>query len=260
MSTVLRKEINIKLTGEGISPENIDAIEIAKFITSLVEAMKPLAEDFNEVSPLLNFQNIARGSVALTFSSCRPDAHRAYSKLTNSISTGNYRGLPTKSIDALNTISKQLKRSGCAAVEFHDLENRSVAKITPSTVIKEDEPIYIEGETTIYGYVESVGGNEKYPHARIKFSNESKKINCAVRDKEQIRKLGSLLYTEVGLVGFAKWRLPEMEIEHFSIKEILDYRGASFSETIDFLSKIAGNSFDNLDVENWLTEVRGDAE
>lgn len=256
MNAVPRKELNIKLTGEGISPENIDALEIAKFITSLVEAIKPLTENFEEVSPLLNFQNIAHGSVALTFSSRRSDTYSAYSELTNRISTNNYYGLPTKSIDALNAISKQSKRLGCAA-EFHNLENHSVAKITPFTVIKEDEPIYIEGETTIYGYIESVGG--KKPHVRLELSNGSK-ISCEAKDREQIRKLGGLLYTEIGLVGTAKWRIPEMEMERFEIKEILEYRGASFSETMDFLSKIAGNSFDNLDVENWLTEIRGDVE
>lgn len=256
--SISRKEINVKLTGENISLEVVGALEIAKFITSFAEIIKSFVETEENV-PFLTLQGIKQGSIAFTFSTQYSQIEQAYLKVVKNIATNNYYGLPAKSIDGLKSLSKQSKKLGCE-IAFHDLENQPVAKITPFSIIKEDEPIYIEGETTIYGYVESVGGNEKDPHARIKLSNESKKINCAVRDKEQIRKLGSLLYTEVGLVGFAKWRLPEMEIEHFLIKEILNYRGASFSETIDLLSKIAGNSFDNLDVENWLTEIRGDVE
>lgn len=252
METTSPQEICIKLTGDNISPENVCAREIAKFIIFLVDAIEPLSQSVPKEDNL-HVTKITPGSITFHFSTKHPDIIKAYTKITQAIVNNEYSNLPHKTINNLREIGKQSKKLGYTTEFISGLETTKSAKITPTTQI-ETTPIYIEGETTIYGYLDSAGGKNR-PHVWIEQS-DGKRISCEVRDKEQIRKLGSLLYTEVGLVGMAKWSVPDMEIETFQIKEILDYRETSLSDTIISLSHIAGDAFDNLDVEEWITQIR----
>ncbi len=252
MNAIPKEEINLKLTGENISLETVDALEIAKFITSFIETLKPLVGKEEDI-PCLMLREIKRGSIDFIFATQHPKTKWAYSQLTHSLSTNNYNDLPAHSIEHLRNLSNQIKKLNCSVI-FYDTNHKYTAEITPSINIKIPEIIYIEGETTLYGYIENVGG--KKPQARIALAN-GKKLTCKIHDREKIRKLGSLIYTEVGLVGIAKWKTPDMEIIDFEIKEILEYRESSIFETMNTLSKIAGDSFDNLDVNHWISEIRG---
>lgn len=252
MNAILKEEINLKLTGENISLETIDALEIAKFIISFIETLKPLVGKEEDI-PCLMLQEIKQGSIDFIFATQHPKTKWAYSQVTHSLSTNNYHDLPAQSIQHLRNLSNQIKKLNCSVI-FYDTHHKCTAEITPSINIKIPEIVYIEGETTLYGYIENVGG--KKPQVRITLTN-GKKLICKINDKEKIRKLGALIYTEVGLVGIAKWQMPEMEIIDFEIQEILEYRESSIFETMNTLSKIAGDSFDSLDVNSWIAEIRG---
>ena len=85
---------------------------------------------------------------------------------------------------------------------------------------------------------------------------ENSILICSATDIELGKNLVDLLEKEVCIKGLAIWD-SNLTIQAFFIKEISEMCG-SFKETIQILKEIAGNSYDNVDVEQYIVDLRND--
>lgn len=134
--------------------------------------------------------------------------------------------------------------------------NKSVRKeeVTDNKLDKliESKTVSISGETTLYGIVKAVGG---VPSTAWIQTLEGKHILCQVDQKLAI-KLGSLLYTRIGMSGIAKWDVTDSSIQAFQIKKITAYKETPLSEAFSLLSFEMGHYYNNIDALKWVSTIR----
>jgi len=253
-----KDDITIKLTGEGISPEKVSAVDLAESIASFERALIPIIQknepntSLDADSVIISLINISKGSVALAFHSDLPSIKPAFTEISSAIATNDTGILPDASRESLKNIRKLTKKRNFN-VEFC-LGDSILAKITPLTKIVESENIYVEGETTLYGTIKRVGGEE--PTVLIQLIDGNRLI-CKI-SKKLATKFGNLLYTQVGLIGIAKWNIADHSIEEFKITEITDYQKTPLPEAFSLLSREIGYYYKDVDPIDFVSKFRGD--
>ena len=120
----------------------------------------------------------------------------SWTLLTSTISGGDFSKLPIKSVESLNKIVTYSKNRKCSVEFFTKNKETPSATINPDTIIEIPADKYLEGNTTIYGRVERVGG--KRPKVTLSFSNNTL-LYCDVSEEMAI-KLAHRLYTSPHVV------------------------------------------------------------
>ena len=250
--------IEIRLTGNEILPSNVRAGDIADIliaVESMIESV--VARDnpgLEKESVLVGLVNISAGSVRLQFSSQSPETVLpAYEEIADALSTDNYRGIPSSSINSLQKLSEYSRKQKCK-IEFiaRNGNERKLTEITPETEIKRT-PL-LKGETVLYGQIIRVGG--RTPKAMLE-TIDGKTIFCDV-DRDIARKLGNKLYLSVALYGLAQWDSETLLIEKFSIKELRDYESRPITESISQLANLTRKYYaDVTDVDEYIAAIRG---
>jgi hypothetical protein len=258
--------IEIKITGENVTPEKVSSRDIGELIAS-VEAMIAaiVARDnpalgIDESEVIVGLASIEHGSYALLFQSqYEAEAIDAHTKITNSINTGNYSNIPIKSIDAIKSVRK-VARKYSTEIEFWRRNGRrdQLATVNTNTRI-EAETSTITSKTTLYGFLIGVGGVEP-PRARIRLFNGNI-FNCHItrRGRYQIaRQLGERLYTEVGVYGVARWDVRDMSLDHFLIERLTEYSKKPIDQALESLYSVAGKHYEAVEgIESLIAEIRG---
>jgi hypothetical protein len=122
--------------------------------------------------------------------------------------------------------------------------------ISPDSLSVSD---YIQGETTLYGKVERVGG--KTPTVWLRIS-DSERMICEISESLAIE-LANYLYQWVSVSGKAKWNVSNYEIESFEITSInKDYQDMPLNEALSHLSQEIGHYYDNIDPVEYVKMIR----
>ena len=121
-----------------------------------------------------------------------------------------------------------------------------------SDKLKDSETVYITSETTLYGVVKRVGGEP--PTVWIQ-TFDGHHISAQV-DETLAQKLGSLLYTRVGLIGIAKWNVADSSIKTFQIQKMTAYQDTPLSEAFSTLSSDIGHYYNDIDALKWVSTIR----
>ena len=258
-----RAILEIKLTGEGISPDKLRSKELAEVIESVenmiastvVYKNPELAKDSIKVS----LTGVKTGSAIYDFlpnlEELTIPAARDIANYINQPEAGSL----TLSKDATSSLKKLCaftkvfnKRHDDSNIEISIVNGtrEKLATITPDTEIFEAYPF--SGETTLYGEITRVGGKEP----KIQFKTFDDRIIYCTTSREIAKKAGSMLYNIVGLHGLAEWDSETFEIESFHVYEISEYEDVSLSQAFQELSDAVGTSFDNLDVDDFISQIR----
>jgi len=256
--------IEIKFTGNGISPELIKASELAEILIAIEQMLTPLIHlEDTENSTLdetnlvvVGLTHVVKGSVCLEFSSSVPkQVIPALRKITTSINEGKFYDLPTSSIKGLQSISKFTRKRKCSG-QFSLLNGKPeiLASITPEMIFK--LPEMLTGETVLYGQVVRVGGKTPTVWLDVNNGDKTRIIYCDV-SQEIAETLGKKLYTFVGLRGHAKWDAETLDLKHFRIEEITSYEDGTLLDGVNELRKIAGKFFEDIhDVDQFVSDIR----
>ncbi len=248
----------IKISGEGLSPEEVSIGDLGKLLSSFDKSIKsliPKEEPEMAKDIVIGLIGIGTGSAKLTFKTKLPVVMLAWSSLTAVIRENNFHTLPPESIKPLKEIADLSKKKRCA-VEFHNTNGAiSPAIIHPDTTIEIPSEKYIEVSTTIYGKVERVGG-KKEPKALLSLPKTGS-LSCDVSE-EMAKKLAQRLYTWVGVAGQAKWNIDDDSIAAFQIESLTSYEDTPLSDAIQELAKITGELWkDEEDVIKAVAKLRG---
>lgn len=249
--------VEIRLSGEGMLPGRVRSREIAELIDSVEDMIASMVvRDHPELTKeaiRIGLKSIHKGSIGLEFSPNLLELTLPATRhITDAISTKNFGGLPSNTLNSLKKISGFTRKFECTA-EFL-LQNgklESLATLTPDVKIPDIYPL--SGETVIYGEITRVGGKEP----RIQFTTLDGQLVYCTASKAIAKAAGAKLYTNVGMKGIAEWNSETFKIENFSVTEIIDYEEVSPSQAFSELSTLVGSSFDEIeDVNNVFFEIR----
>jgi hypothetical protein len=244
------KVIEVKIVGAGIFPGSIRSKEIAELIDAIEEMIASVVirknPDLQKKMVSIGLKEIKNGSLILEFA---PNLLEltipAVNQVGKSIAENNFSSLPTGAVNSLKKIFAFTRRHDCnAELNTQNGSFIHLATITPKTEIPNQYPLI--GETILYGKIKRVGGSEP----KIRFETvDGKTLYCSTSEKIAM-KAGTRLYTQVGLRGLAEWNTETFEIEYFRVDEILDYEQITISESFKELSKVVGDSFNDIDDVN----------
>lgn len=253
--------IEMCFRGEGITPDNLKASEIADLITSYEDALLSIIArnnpEINLEEVFVSLIGIEEDSVHLRF---KPKVFgvvlSAAIVINSAIISNQYQTLPFKSVESLNRIWAFTKRRNCSG-EISGSEELPVARISAETEIKISDEFFYQGDTTIYGKVERVGGS--IPRVRIKLDDDQV-IYTEIKESEA-KRLAKDLYESVCLKGFAKWRKEDLKIEAFKIEQVIDFAEVPFPEAIQDLKGVIGQNWDEIvDPMDYLNSIRYQSE
>jgi hypothetical protein len=266
MSIVPTKQLLIKLSGEGVSPERVRASDLADFLVQFEKAIVETALANAEITPeriedlIVSLVAIESGSEALTFA-LTGEVFPGASLISRAIAEHDFSDLPVKAHQALHEISNQAARKDWTVVFVPDstYEIRE-AVISEADPVPPPKIITALGDTTIYGRLIRVGGVR--PRAMILLPDDSylyidlsESMAVELASKER-------LYRDVGIEGAAKWRVDTWEILEFKARRITAYQPqkTNLVETFEALAEAAGDRWEGVDVEQFVAELRGRTE
>ena len=241
-----------------IKPNEIRLGELAKvlnhfegLIVSYIQETRP---QLTKEALGISLVSIVEGSTGLICDSILPEvAVPAYQEIAHLIGQQQFLHFKAQPLSHLIGIHDFLNRHTTPA-EFL-LKNGSIqieTVLLAETKIPNHPIMY--SEQAVYGHVTWVGG--KTPKVWIDLPN-GKQLGCDVKNYDLVRKIGTRLYTWVGLRGIAKIDTGSLEIIKFEIKELLSYEDKPIDEAFKDLADLLGNRFDAIeDVDSYVSNLR----
>jgi len=152
------------------------------------------------------------------------------------------------SLSSIEEISAAAKAIGCTVEIRKDHKGGSVlAKITPQTYNEISESAFIKGESSVYGYLERIGGATK-PHCGLRIAAQSAKmLICHVASEELVRKLGPYVYTNIRVSGEVTWYRKNWKIKTIEIQSFDPLKEGSIREALESIYEAGGKAWDNVD-------------
>lgn len=251
---VLNSDIlELKFEGGGINPENVKPSEIANLLTSferlILQQLKDEHPAINIDDVIFAFEKIDNQSLDLIFKikQLRDLVIGTYISVAAALNTGDFSQLNRSSLPALKEIIKFSKKHNC---EGHfNLNSQIIASFSPDFEIDIISKNSITGDTTVFGKVIRIGGEDPKIHFRV---SETDKLIFDVSE-EVAKKLSQKLYEFIGLVGIATWDANTFAIEKFEIKQILDLNNRPIPEVFEELRGLIGKHWDEIeDIENYI--------
>lgn len=248
--------LDLYLSGGGINPASIKASEVADLISAYENALFRVIEknspEINTETILISLIDVQEGSSHYKFvTNYKEIVFAAALAINTAIATNSLSSLPFKTVKSLEEIWKFTKKRNCQA-EFIG-ESLPKAVIVPEVPIQITEDFYFEGESTIYGKVERVGGAT--PRVRIKL--DSGQILFLEINEKIAKELANRLYEGVALKGLAKWRKDDYGIEDFSIESIQNFEEGKLSDSMKELRETVGVYWDKIgNIDEYILNSR----
>lgn len=261
--------IEVRLNSDELSPDKISSRHIATLIGSFEQMIAAIVArnnpslNIDESKVTVGLSAVYHGSYRAQFQSqYDKEVRAAYEIATNAIKLQDFGDIPTKSVDAIRRI-RNIAREYRTETQFGYQNGQFIelASVSANTHIEVQIP-EIEGETTLYGELTSIGGI-KPPKASITLL-DGKKLTCNVTEREGLRvarQLGRRLYTEIGVKGLARWDLRDMSIIFFRIDEVLDYEPKSITVALENTYNSMGHHLEAIDdLEGYFVDIRNSDE
>lgn len=251
--------LEIHFTGPEITPESIRIGEIAVILDAIENILLAVvAEDHKGLTKeilTIGLHNVTSGSLGLQFTSRLPEVVTpAFEQVAKSIHMGTAADLPVESLNHFEKILSFVKRRQALA-DFVIVNGKSKTLATLTSDFELPKPIYLTGQTTIFGQIVRVGGVE--PKVEVKTISEQT-LYCPF-EIELASQLGARLYQLVGLNGTARWNAQNYEIEDFRVTGISEYQSSSLVDAFQSLSEIASEYYEDIeDVIGYIAELRGE--
>lgn len=239
--------IELKFSGNGISPTTVKPHEVAELIINfeklLLSTIKDQHPEIDTDELLFTFDAIHNESLDLRFIPKRiaEIVIASYALISSSFKTGDYSTLNKSAVDSLKNITKFSKKYDCVGYFNHN--DVTLSTFTPTTEITVKKPTILKEQTTIFGKLIDSGGDN--PNVHIRISDEQVLIFST--SHSYAKQLAAKLYERVALRGIAKWNADTLKIEDFKLTEILEYSQGKTSKAINDLKSLTSGVWDKYD-------------
>lgn len=250
-------QIEIHIVGQKgnnpLTPDNYDIKEIISLLSNIEPLLYP---GMKGNRPDIAFR-IESGSVKNIFTVTK-QAEAAFAAIALLVSSSqSIDDLELPSARAIEQIQTMAKKSN------YDFEFKAAGKeetlltITPTTHFYRSEALWAEAELYFYGTLVDAGGKDK-SNIHLETKNFGTIVIAADRDtlKNEER---NLLYKEYGIQAMGKQNIETGEIDKNSLKllKIIDYTPSYDGEYLDNLINKVGDRFKGVDVDSYISEIRG---
>jgi hypothetical protein len=253
VSTPPEMEIRV----QGLRPEDVSVSDLAKLLTAAEEAILGAIEGQGDQAQVrVSLVRISRHSTGLHFATPTPRVVRpAFVQIAEAVRGSKILPLTSRSREGIRGLEDFSHRFG-RVLEFRLPEEgkrtRPIATITPASTLFAYTADLIEGETSLYGKVERVGGSTPRVVLRVA---EKVTVHCDVSE-EVAKELGHRLYTWVGVGGRAKWSPYDHSIESFRVERVLPYVDTPITDAVTKLGALIGEYWTGVDALAWVATFR----
>lgn len=236
-----------------LTPDNYDIKEIISLLSNIEPLLYP---GMKSNRPDIAYR-IEPGSVRNIFTVTK-QAETAFAAIASMVAS-------TQSIDALELPSaRAIEQIQTMAIKnYYDFEfktperENSILSITPSTHFYRSEALWADAELYFYGTLVDAGGKDK-SNIHLETKNYGTIVVSVEREilKNEER---NLLYKDYGIQALGKQNIETGEIDRSSLKllKIIDYE-PSFNESyLDELINKVGDRFNGMDVDEYISKIRG---
>jgi hypothetical protein len=250
-------EIEIRVVGKlgnsDLKPDNYDIKQIASILQNVEDLLYP---NNKKDRPLITY-DIEEGSVKHLFKTTI-QAVIGFSAILSQVQANNSIDfLELKTARALENIQNLSLQKNYEFQIRTSLQNDFELTINPSTRFFRTENMWLEAELYFYGILKDAGGKSKanihldtqdYGYLSIETGEEF------LKEREE-----NLLYKRFGVRASGMQNLETGEVDTRSLKllELIDYNPKFDNTYLSNLIKKAKNSWNKINVDEWLIDVRG---
>lgn len=254
-----RTLFKIKITGPW--PDEVSVRTLAEVLTRMEDSVLAFAKDAGlEIpadGPLLSLVDVSEGSPndVLTLSASE-HILPVLGVISGAIATSEYGVLPRDTHLELFRVSEKVRSAGWG-LEFIENARAGIpaAVITPDRgVLPPPEPSIVHGSTTLLARCLRVGGATS-PKAEVRLAKGGPLLHLNLSEG-LAKQLGKRLYEEVLLHGTASWDANSWELVAFRVEKITEFERIAPSSAFRELSDLAGDTWDKVDVLEFVKSQR----
>lgn len=241
--------IEIKFSGNNISPDKISLEELSKELLLLNRLIKPIIEEnFPQTKITSDYVGLLDiGNRSLSFRYKLKDqieiTKKAFVALLIAINTHDITTLPARTIETLEKISDFNEKHGVTAQFGEVLDKNFVAYTSFANEFKAEKISNVKGTTIAYGYLKWIGG--EIPHAKLVLKDRSEiKVNLSI---DQAKEYSKFLYNFISVEGIATWKGVNLKLTSIDAEIIHAFENLSPEEGFDFLRKNLGEYWKDKD-------------
>lgn len=252
--------LEIKFTGNDISPETIELEDLAKELTLLRDLLSPIIADKHpELAhelDFLAFSDIGNRSLSYRYriKEIRDIVLASYSALILGITQRDAGLLPYDTVLALERTSDFNAKYG-SSVSFGYADGsgtfQSLASFTDE--FKKEKLHWVKGWTTKYGYFRSLG-ETKNGRLQGKLVLASGSVVAIHLDEVTARKYRSVVLENVRISGNGTWVGASLRLTSITPTEIVPFYRTDAASGFDLLARDLGKLWRNTDLDQFLSE------
>lgn len=250
-------QIEIHIVGQKgnnpLTPDNYDIKEIISLLSNIEPLLYP---GMKGNRPDIAYR-LESGSVRNIFKVTK-QAEAAFVGVMSMVAA-------TQSIDSLELPSARAieQIQNMAVKHNYDFEFRAesyegnILSITPMTKFYRSDALWVDAEVYFYGTLVDAGGKDK---SNIHLETKDYGTIVIAADRETLKnEERNLLYKDYGIQAQAKQNVMTGEIDRSSVKllKIIDYKPNFDKDYLDGLIEKVGNRFDGMDVDDYISKIRG---
>jgi hypothetical protein len=218
----LNDDIRLRFAGGGISPETVDAKDIAELVTQYCDCTRAIIRStpgLVEEDVMVSLTEITNQSLGLGFKA-KASLLAAHLIFTGAIRSGNIAHLPPPAQTFAKTVRTFTREKNCEA-EFYDHGTESpTVVISKSSELNTEFDSAITGKILVYGKLERLGG--KVPRAAVVSGEPEERYSCLITES-MAKELASRLYELVGLECEADWNWNAQQGSELKVRNIVPY-------------------------------------
>lgn len=267
-----KADFEIRLVAQGIKPWGVPMRALTRALNAVQRLMEPMDEDElqdekkqpeKDIEPTdpLHLIGVVSGSARYKIAAKDPDrtiktlaeAGRALKNPDDEDWSVDF----LSPIEELSSIAKSLR----CAIEFREpgkKDGEIYAIIESGSYAKLAATAFVIGESSVYGYLERVGGATEQRCGLRLPTQLRKMVYCTVDTEELVRQLGQHIYENVLVSGTVTWFRRSWRVKHINITNFEPSKSGSILETLDRIYEAGGKAWDDIDdPEALIAEMRG---
>ena len=253
-------EIEIHINGakgnNELTPDNFDIKEIKLLLDSIEDMLYP---NNKKNRPDISY-SIEHGSVRNIFRTSM-QAVLTFSAVMSMINqTGSIDGLELPTAQAIETIQNIACKTNYVFEFKTSNDKNNVLTISSKTNYRRTTNLWVDAELYFYGVLTNAGGKDK---SNIHLDTNEDGSLIIETDKEYLKDLKkNLLYKEYGVRVLGKQNIETGEIDKSKLKliELINYSPRYDDSYINALIAKVGDRFKGIDIDDWISEIRGEYE
>jgi hypothetical protein len=244
----------VRFKGPGISPAKVSLRAVSDALSAvqdLASGRDPYETAQVPASKLIGLVGVRSGSAVYACVARSPIEARANLSLVGDILSGDDDApLDERAVAAfrpIESLSDIAKSIGCRLeVSLVGPQRRQrLFSVGQGDYERLAARLFIEGETSVVGTVERVGGATA-TKCLLRVPGRRKLLYCSVRDKDVARRLGQHLYEEISAYGTAVWISRAWRIHEFTVHDFRQPRMTDVNKALDDLRKSGMDAWDSI--------------